>query len=689
MKVYIGRDYATIGDFMEALPNLNGEIRVYLTDDEYVISESMVFSPENTKDKKIIFIGNGRTVVSGGVRINDWKKEENSDIWYAKAPIGDFRRLYVNGKAAQRARSEKPIEGIGEIKNEYGERDGIIIAADKFGDYSNADDIELVWDRAEWRSFRFGVERVETGEDGNKYVYMKQPYYGCGLNMSSDFIMDPAGRLVFTPVYYNPFWIENAKELLVEPGQWYFDRKKGIVYYMPKEGLQPEDVIVPKVEKLVKICGDGNDNKVKNIEFHGLRFCNSAWNRPTHKGFAPIQAQLLNASPEPQGKSKKEYADGAIELDFAENIAFENCRFYNIGCDALRFINSVCNTKVKNCKFENISGGAMQIGLPEHQENPDKNCNVCKNNVIEGNIIEHIGEEFPSMPAILLYYPNGTVIRQNDIGFVPYSGISMGWGWKKDVENVVNGNNIIEKNVIHDFLRVERDGGGIYTLGKQYNNIIRYNYFYNEVNEHAAVYTDNGSENIEIYGNVNESVKKYTFSWEPSVRNVSVHDNYTDNMCSIMWARNSYTKNNFYFKKGHMCDEAKQIALNAGVRKRKIIGGGKKYKFDAFPLMEDDKNLAWYKHTGRFTNGVLFYIGEETEINGVNLVLGKDVQPRSMRIYVPDVKTEYREILFAEYIGDLYGVTFDTPIIADKFMFVFEADAWKRGYMPIENIEIV
>ncbi len=689
MEIYIGRDYADIDDFMKALPSLSGEIKVFLPDDEYVISESMVFSSENTKDKKIIYIGNGKTVISGGVRVEGWKKEENSDIWYAKAPIDDFRRLYVNEETAQRARTEKAIEGIGEIKNEYGERDGIIISADKFGDYANADDIELVWERAEWRHFRHGVDHVETGEDGNKYVYMKQPYYGCGLNISGDFIMDPSGKLLFTPVYYNPFWIENAKELLAKAGQWYLDRKKGIIYYMPKEDLESADVIVPKVEQLVKIYGESNDNKVKNIEFHGIEFCNSAWNRPTHKGFASVQAQMLNATPEAQSKSKKEYVNGAIELDFAENIVFDNCKFYNIGCDAIRFINSVCNTEIKNCTFRNISGGALQIGLPEHQENPEKNCNVCKNNLIEGNLIEHIGEEFPCMPAILLYYPNSTVIRQNDIGFVPYSGISMGWGWTRKIENVVNKNNLIERNAIHDFLRVARDGGGIYTLGRQHNNVIRYNYFYNEVNEHSAVYTDNGSENIEIYGNVNESVTKYAFSWEPSIQNVQIHDNYTDNMCSIMWAINSYTKNNFYFKKGHMCDEAKKIALNAGIYKRKIIGSGKKYKFDAFPLMEDEKSFDWYKHTGRYANGVLFFMGEETEVNGVNLVMGRDVQPRSMRIYVPDKKLEYKEILFVEYIGDLYGITLDTPEKADKLMFVFEADVWKRGYMPIESIEIV
>lgn len=691
MEIYIGKDYKTINDFMKALPSMSGEITVFLPNNEYVIDESMVFTSENTANKKIKFIGNGNTIISGGIKITDWEKKENSQLWFAKAPISEFRRLYVNGKTAQRARADKQIEGIGEIKNEYGEREGIIVSADKFGNYANIDDVELVWEQAQWRCFIHGVERVEIGEDGNKYVYMKQPYYRCGTNISGDSIIDPHGRLIFTPVYYNPFRIENAKELLTKPGQWYLDRKKGIVYYMPKadENMQNAEIIAPNVEQLVKINGVGIDNKVKNVEFVGIEFCNAAWNRPTHKGFATVQAQMLNASPEAQATSVKEFVCGAVELDFAENIVFDNCKFHNLGADAVRFVNGVCNTEIKNCEFGHISGGAIQIGLPEHQENPEKNCNVCKNNRIEQNIIEHIGEEFPCVPAILLYYPNGTVIRKNDIGYVPYSGISMGWGWTKEIKNVVNGNNVIEENAIHHFMCIEKDGGGIYTLGRQYNNVIRYNYFYNEVNYHSAIYTDNGSENVDIYGNVFENVTKYAFSWEPSIQNIRVHENYTDTMCSIMWARNSYTKNNFHFKKGHMCAEAKKIAMNAGMCSRKIAGNGEAYKFDAFPLMEDENNLDWYKYEGRYANGILYYFDKEKEITGLNLVLGTDVQPRSMRIYVTDEELEYKEILFVEYIGDSYGISFDEPITADKLMFVFEADVWKRGYMPIESIEII
>ena len=65
-------------------------------------------------------------------------------------------------------------------------------------------------------------------------------------------------------------YIENALELLDEPGEWYLDRTAKTVYYMPRQGedMTKAEVIAPAVEKLVELRGT-LDRPVHNIQFRG------------------------------------------------------------------------------------------------------------------------------------------------------------------------------------------------------------------------------------------------------------------------------------------------------------------------------------------------------------------------------------------------------------------------------------
>ena len=74
-----------------------------------------------------------------------------------------------------------------------------------------------------------------------------------------------------------PDYIENAFELLDEPGEWYLDRPAKTVYYLPKPGedMTKAKVIAPAVEKLVELRGT-LDQPVENIQFEGITFAEAA-----------------------------------------------------------------------------------------------------------------------------------------------------------------------------------------------------------------------------------------------------------------------------------------------------------------------------------------------------------------------------------------------------------------------------
>ena len=69
------------------------------------------------------------------------------------------------------------------------------------------------------------------------------------------------------------FCIENVREALAEPGQWYLDRTSGELIYFPRPGEQPEKcvVIAPRLPRLVSIAGDVPARRwVEHVQFRGL-----------------------------------------------------------------------------------------------------------------------------------------------------------------------------------------------------------------------------------------------------------------------------------------------------------------------------------------------------------------------------------------------------------------------------------
>jgi hypothetical protein len=103
------------------------------------------------------------------------------------------------------------------------------------------------------------------------------------------------------------------------------------------------------------------------------------------------------------------------------------------------------------------------------------------------------------------------VIEHNELHDMPYSGISVGWGW----ENTPNAaqSNLVRYNRIWSVLNTMADGGGIYTLSLQPDTVIAENYITDIVRapwlggyEINGVFCDRGSSGITVSGNVFQNI---------------------------------------------------------------------------------------------------------------------------------------------------------------------------------------
>ncbi len=159
------------------------------------------------------------------------------------------------------------------------------------------------------------------------------------------------------------FIIENVPEALEKPGEWYLDRKSGLLTYIPMPGETPEtaEVIAPKAEKIIEFKGGDYATKkfVEHLRFEDISFEHTNWKlSPTGYSFPQAEAILGGAV-------------GGLGL---RNSAFERCGFKHHGIYALDFSTACRDVKVTNCAFVDMGAGGVKIGEMKSNKEEDENA---------------------------------------------------------------------------------------------------------------------------------------------------------------------------------------------------------------------------------------------------------------------------------------------------------------------------
>jgi hypothetical protein len=513
-----------------------GGFEVILRGGRYSIDQTILFDSRDSGSKgcPIVYRNSpGETpVISGGRRIEGWKRD-SGDRWRAATGIQDFRQLYVNGCRAVRARGRIP--GEIELHGESGYR----VANPKLADWGNPSDIELCY-YVTWTNSRCKVQSIERS-DASAVITMLEPHFtyartkeGVRINL--------------------PDWIENALELVDEPGEWYFSGRDGSVYYLPRPGEEMETVeaIAPVVERLLELRGT-LDQPVHDIIFQGITFAHAGWLQPNRIGHADVQANFLL---DPARLLERDGAlttvhnedvksPSGVVCHAARSVRFERCTFTKLGSGGLDLEYGAQDNVVSGCEFYDISGTAVQVGdVLKSDHHPDDERKVVKNNSVENNHIHDVCVEYEGGVAVFVGYTDGTAVRHNEIHHLPYSGISVGWGWGE--EDAGGGaaayyqpfrydtptpakNNRIEFNHIHHVMLRLNDGGGIYTLSNQPGSVIRGNHIHDNPGSPGGIYFDEGSGFIEVTGNVVYNVRtpmNFNNRAQDRISTCKVHDNF-------------------------------------------------------------------------------------------------------------------------------------------------------------------
>lgn len=488
---------------------------------------------------------------SGGMRIEEFSHWKDN-IWRTKVPQVQYtRHLYIDGRSAKRPITpyRKPLkwetlesEDYVLVENSQGE-EGISTTHTEIAGWKNIRDLEMVFEVG-WVHCVIPIECVEVLAEDKIFIKPLEPAYHSARTMGG------------VQIGGTPNYIENVFELLGKPLEWYFDRTEQMLYIGFEEGDNPEnhEIIIPMVEQLIEVKGE-LDVKPCHLCFKNLHFMHTTWLSPQKYGVPEIQANQMNFSTIPEGMvlEKPYEADyqkviAALRILAAKDVSFENCTFTALGTGALQYEFGAQDCRIIGNHFYEIGGSAVSMGdfWQERGHHPQDRREIVRGIEIKNNYIHDTGKDFKGSAAVIGGYVQDITVSHNEICNVPYSAVSLGWGWgTTDVsvgpmretpwkEPSVCMRNRVMYNHLHHCMQELHDGAAVYTLGCMTGTAIIGNYIhesagfrgegfddlfiigrnveevYNPAGESfwafhgipGGIYLDEGSQGIEICDNV-------------------------------------------------------------------------------------------------------------------------------------------------------------------------------------------
>lgn len=410
----------------------------------YVLNETLKISSDDYQLKSLTIepYQNEKVTVSSGKRLNaNWKLYKNriyvADVKLLSTPD----QLFMNGKVLPMAR----YPNIDASARVYKGTAADAISKERVKKWQNPSGAYIhALHRGEWGDFHYQIIRKEK----DSLIYKG----GWQNNRPS-------------PMHKDHRFVEHIFEELDAPGEWFYDKAASKLYVYP-----PKGIAITKAHFSVSGLTDllhlkGNIQKpLKNVSIRNINFTQTA------RSFMLAKEPLLRSD-------WCIYRGGAILLDGTENIQISDCKFSQIGGNAIFLSNYNKNNSITDNHIYDIGANAIAfVGSADAVRSPafgyeefvpwdkmdyekgPKNFNYPQYCIAKGNLIHDIGTIEKQVAGVQISMAAHITASYNSIYSVPRSGINVSEGtW---------GGHIIEFNDVFKTVLETGDHGAFNSWGR-------------------------------------------------------------------------------------------------------------------------------------------------------------------------------------------------------------------------------
>lgn len=480
---------------------ITGNITVLLADGVYRLDDTLTFDANDSasENQTISFRAakNAAPEITSGQLVTGFVPYQNG-IYVAQLPENAkkdgnwpaFRDLLVNGQKATRARTPNGTWNYftGYNKAPAEGRSGFYISATDVPAIDSWSGVEITWNY-EWYVRTMVLSDAVDGGDGKLELIFNPTQWQKYLDTDGKYDLNGCG-----------YYLSNHLSFLDEQGEWFYDQTNGKIYYYPFDdeilgSTLTAEIEYPTLSTLVALTGTST-LPVQRIVFDGITFTGTTDTYATDYGYLEEQTGVESTS--------RHTFDAAVDMAYAKGVSVTNCTFRALGSIGLRAHEGSERVTVSDCVFRDSAMAGIWIG--DIFARDEAVSRYSKNIVVRNNYITNIGMDYPGSAAIMSGRTvTGLDIISNTISYVPYDGISAGYGCSNNVsyDNEIH----IEKNLIENAMYALSDGAAIYVRG-------------------GSPYKDHTiKENVIISNGSSASTRSIGIYLDCGVRNYTVTDN--------------------------------------------------------------------------------------------------------------------------------------------------------------------
>lgn len=379
--------------------NMTGDIIVYIKQGDYHITSTVTFdqSDSGTNGYKIHYknydaIGSARFI--GGEVVAGWTLH-SGNIY--KANVGTawvYNDLYENGIRAVKARTPN-------VNSDYP------VSTTSQGNYFHSES----YNDTSVRTFKYASGDVHPAgwndlSDVVAHIW-SGGYYNWEINLIPVSGVDAVNRLITLAsdtTYYltgnSRYFLQGDLSFLDAPGEYYFDKSAGYLYYYPRATpIAGQTIIAPKVQSIFSFAGASTASPVKNIQLEGLSF--EASNYVEHEA----TGGLLRID------------EAMIFMKNTEDIVIKNNHLKNAGLDGILLRKYNKRSRIYGNWIEHV--GSSGIRLYGYFSGETDKCDCNRDNVIKNNKLEFVGMHVPSSAGVYVQSSGHNDISYNYAAYAP------------------------------------------------------------------------------------------------------------------------------------------------------------------------------------------------------------------------------------------------------------------------------